>query len=137
MQQLCVRDTLFFLTLIIYFNWRLIILQYCSGFCHTLTWISHGCTCVPHPESPSHLPPYSIPQGRPSALALSAISCIALGLVVYFTYGNKHVSMLFSQIIPILTFSQNPNVCSSYLCLFCCLAYRITITIFLNSIHMC
>ena len=22
---------------IIYFNWRLITLQYCSGFCHTLT----------------------------------------------------------------------------------------------------
>ena len=23
------------------FNWRLITLQYCSGFCHTMTWISH------------------------------------------------------------------------------------------------
>ena len=31
---------------IIYFNWRLITLQYCGGFCHILTWISHGCTCV-------------------------------------------------------------------------------------------
>ena len=30
-------------------------LQYCSGFCHTLTWISHGCTWVPHPE-PTFLP---------------------------------------------------------------------------------
>ena len=29
------------------FNRRLITLQYCSGFCHTLTWISHGCTCIP------------------------------------------------------------------------------------------
>ena len=27
-----------------FFNWRLITLQYCSDFCHTLTWISHGCT---------------------------------------------------------------------------------------------
>ena len=36
-----------------YFNWRLITLQYCSGFCHTMTWISLGCTCVPHRESPS------------------------------------------------------------------------------------
>jgi len=26
----------------IYFSWRLITLQYCSGFCHTLIWISHG-----------------------------------------------------------------------------------------------
>ena len=25
------------------FNRRLITLQYCGGFCHTLTWISHGC----------------------------------------------------------------------------------------------
>ena len=30
-------------------------LQYCSSFCHTSTWISHECTCVPHPERP--LPP--------------------------------------------------------------------------------
>ena len=28
---------------LIYFNWRLITLQYC-GFCHTLTWISHRCS---------------------------------------------------------------------------------------------
>ena len=26
-------------------------------FCHTLTCICHGCTRVPHPETPSHLPP--------------------------------------------------------------------------------
>ena len=42
----------------IYFNWRLIILQYCSGFCHTSTWISHGHTSVPHPET---VPPTSLP----------------------------------------------------------------------------
>ena len=29
---------------------------------------------------------------------------------------------------------QSPKVCSLHLCLFCCLAYRIVITIFLNSI---
>ena len=38
---------LFFENVFIYFNWRLITLQYCSGCCHTLTWIflpakSHG-----------------------------------------------------------------------------------------------
>ena len=49
-------------------SWRLINLQYCSGFCHTLTWINHGFTCVPHPEPPSHLPPHPIPLGHPSAL---------------------------------------------------------------------
>ena len=44
----------FFVNLV---NWRLITLQYCSGFCHTFTWISHGCTCVPHSEPP----PTSLP----------------------------------------------------------------------------
>ena len=47
-------------------SWRLITLQYCSGFCHTLTWISHGFTCVPHPDSPSHVPLHPIPLGLPS-----------------------------------------------------------------------
>ena len=44
---------------------------YCSGFCHTLTWISHGSTCVPLLDLPSHLPPHPFPLGLPSAPALS------------------------------------------------------------------
>ena len=52
----------------IYFiSWRLITLQYRSGFCHILTWISHGFTCIPHPDPPSHLPLHPIPLGLPSA----------------------------------------------------------------------
>ena len=54
----------------IFISWRLITLQYCSGFCHTLTWISHGFTSVPHPNPPSHLPSHPIPLGLPSAPAL-------------------------------------------------------------------
>ena len=45
---------------------------YCSGFCHTLTWISHGFTCIPHPYPPSHLPLHLIPLGLPSAPGPSA-----------------------------------------------------------------
>ena len=62
------------------------------------------------------------------------VSCIEPGLAIYFTYGNIHVSMLFSQIIHPHLLPQSPKVCSLYLCLFCCLAYRIILTIFLNSI---
>ena len=58
---------------IIFISWRLITLQYCSGFCHTLTWIHHGCACVAHPEPPSHLPPHPIPLGHPSAPAPSIL----------------------------------------------------------------
>ena len=47
----------------IFISWRLITLQYCSGFCHTLTWISHGCTCVPHPDPPRPPPSSSHPSG--------------------------------------------------------------------------
>ena len=51
----------------IFISWRLITLQYCSCFCHTLTWISHGFTCIPHPDPPSHFPLHPLPLGLPSA----------------------------------------------------------------------
>ena len=40
---------------------------FCSEFCHTLEWNSHGFTCVPHPDPPSHLPLHPLPLGFPSA----------------------------------------------------------------------
>ena len=65
-----------------------------------LTWISHGCTCVPHPECPSPPSP-SHPSGSSQCTGPEhPVSCIEPGLVIYFTYGNTHVSMLFFQIIP-------------------------------------
>ena len=47
----------------IFISWRLITLQYCSGFCHTLTWISHGFTCIPHPDPPLSPPSWPDPFG--------------------------------------------------------------------------
>ena len=82
-------------------NWRLITLQYCGGFCHMLTRISYGCTCVPSSRTPLPLPSPSHPSGLSRCTGFECpVSCIELGLVIYFTYGNIHVSMLFSQIIP-------------------------------------
>ena len=54
------RIRVFFFFSFIFTSWRLITLQYCSGFCHILTWISHGFTCIPYPDPPSHLPLYQI-----------------------------------------------------------------------------
>ena len=101
-QEVLLPYTIFFqYKKLIYFNWRLITLQYCGGFCHTSTWISHWCSCGSHPEPPCHLLPHPIPLGCPSAPALSALLHASnWGLIIYFTYGNVHVSMLFSQIIP-------------------------------------
>ena len=50
----------------------------------------------------------SLPSPSPSHASGSSqctspehlVSCIEPGLAIYFTYGNIHVSMLFSQIIP-------------------------------------
>ena len=117
------------------FNWKLITLQYCGDFCHTFTWISHGCTCVPYPEPPSNLP--SPPSGSSQCTSPKhPVSCIKPGLAIYFTYSNIHVSMLSLKSCYPCLLSQSPKVSSLHLCLFCCLTYRVIITIFLNSIYM-
>ena len=61
------RGIFFFFFPLIFISWRLITLQYCGDFCHTLTWISHGFTRIPHPDRPSHLTVHPIPLGLPSA----------------------------------------------------------------------
>ena len=109
----------FFFNLFIYLNWRLIALQYCSGFCHTLTWISHGCACVPHLEPPSHLPPHPIPQGCPSAPALSALfhastfDWSSISHMVIYMFQCYSLKSSHPRPLP-----QSPKVCSLYLCLF-------------------
>ena len=116
------------------FNRRLITLQYCSGFCHTLTRISHGCTCVPHPEPPSHLPPHLIPPGHPSAPAPSTLSRASnldwrfVSHMVIYMFQCYSLRSSPPRLLP-----QSPKVCSIYLCLFLCLAYTGIITILLNS----
>ena len=57
----------FFKKLFIYFNWRIITLQYCDGFCHTSTWINHRYTYVPLILNSPPLPPPSIPHSSRSS----------------------------------------------------------------------
>ena len=121
----------------IYFKWMLIILQYCSGFCHTLTWINNGCTCVSHHEPPSHLLPHPIPQGHPSAPALSTLSHASnldwrsISHMIIYMFQCYSLKSSHPRPLP-----QSPKDCSIHLCLFCCLTYKIAITIFLNSVYM-
>ena len=129
-----------FLSFLIYFffNWRLITLQYCSGFCHTLTWISHGFTCVPHPNLPSHLPPHPIPLGLPSAPAPSTLSHASnldwwsVAHMIRYMFQCCSIKSSHPRLLP-----QSPKDCPIHLCLFCCLAYRVIVTIFLNFTYMC
>ena len=86
----------------IYFNWRLITSQYCIDF----GILQHESATGEHVFPNLNPPPTSLPI--PSHLSgLSQcngfeclLSCIELGLAIRFTYGNIHVSMPFSQIIP-------------------------------------
>ena len=58
----------------------------------------HVCPC-PEPLSSPPSPP--CPSGlSPSTSFEFHASCTELALIIYFTYGNVHVSRLFSQIIP-------------------------------------
>ena len=82
----------------IYFNWRLITLQYCIGFAihqhesamgiHVFPILNPPPTSLPVPSL------WVIPAHQPQA------SCIKPGLVIHFIYDIIHVSRPFSQIIP-------------------------------------
>ena len=118
-----------FLTFYFYF----IILYW---FCHTLTWIHHRCTWDPKHEPASHLPPPTIPC-HPSAPAPSILyptSNLDWRFISYMIlYMFQCHSPKSSHPLPL---PQSLKVCSIHLCLFCCFAYRVIVTIFLNSIYM-
>ena len=83
----------------------------------------------------SHVPPHPIPQGHPSALAMSTLSHASnldwWSISHMVIYRFQCYSLKSSH--PCL-FPQSPTVCSLHLCLFCCLTYRVIIIIFLNSV---
>ena len=58
-----------FIYLFIIFSFTLFYFTILYRFCHTSTGVRHGCTRVPSPERPSHLPPYAISPGHPRAPA--------------------------------------------------------------------
>ena len=99
----------------IFISWRLISLQYCSGFCHTLTWISHGFTCIPHPDPP----PTSLSIRSlwifPVHQARALVSCIQPGLVICFTLNNIRFNAVLSK-HPTLAFSHRVQKSVLYIC---------------------
>ena len=98
---------------------------------------SHLPSPYPHPI-PSHLPPCTIPLGHPSAPAPSILypaSNLDRRFISYMIlYMFQCHSPKSSHPLPV---PQSPKDCSINVCLFCCLAYRVIVTIFLNSRYMC
>ena len=94
--------------------------------------LATGIRVSPHPESPSHLPPHSIPLGCPRAPALCALLHASnmlwssiLHMVMYmfqcYSLKSSHPCLLLLSL----------KVCSLHLCLLCCSACRIISTVFL------
>ena len=124
---------LFIYFLILFFNFTIL-----YWFCHISKSIHHRYTCVPHPEPSSLLPPHTIPLGCPSAPAPSIqyrASNLDWRLISYMIlYMFQCHSPKSSHPVPL---PQSPKDCSIHQCLFCCLVYRVIVTIFLNSIYFC
>ena len=122
----------FFFNFILFLNFTVL-----YWFCQILKWIRHRYTCVPHPEPSSLLPPYTIPLGRLSAPAPSIqyrASNLDWQLVSYMIlYVFQCHSPKSSRPLPL---PHSPKDCSIHQCLFCCLVYRVIVTIFLNSVYM-
>ena len=95
-------------------------------------------TCVPKHEAPSHLPPHNISLGHPHAPAPSMLYPASdidwrfnSYMIVYM------IECHFPKSSHPLPLPLSPKVHYTHLCLFSCLAYRVVIAIFLNSIYMC
>ena len=115
---------------------RLITWQYCIGFAISQHESAMGVHMFPILNSPpTSLPVPSlwvVPVHQPRA------SCI---MHQTWTDDSFHIwyYTCFNTILPNhppLLLPQSPKDCSIHLCLFCCLAYKVIVTIFLNSIYM-
>ena len=81
--------------------------------------------------------PYHLPGSSPCTSPKHPVSCIEHRLALRFyiiVYMFQCHSPKSSHPLPL---PQSPKVHSIHLCLFCCLTYRVIITIFLNFICMC
>ena len=111
-------------------NWKVVALQYCDGFCHQPHELAMGKHVSPSWfPLPPHCPPHPLGVAEHGHFGFPA-SNIKLPLAIYFTFGDVHVSMLFSQIVPPSPSPLCPKVCSLCLCLLFCPAHGVISTIF-------
>ena len=97
-QSLVHFNVFYFICNLFIFNWRIVALQYCIGFCHISTWISHRYISVflsPELPTPSHF----------SRLGTETLfeppePYSKFPLAICFTYDNVHVPKLLFPFVP-------------------------------------
>ena len=108
-------------------------LQYCIGFAihqHASTTGVHVFPILNPPPTSLPIPSFwVIPVHQPQA------SCILHRIWTGDSFLTSYYTC-FNAILPNHSPPQSPEDFSIHLCLFCCLTYRVVITIFLNSIYM-
>ena len=119
-----VKQTCFLI--LIFLNWRIIVLQCCGGFCHISMQISHSYIYI---HTHTHISPPIWASLSPSLPSHPSLQSARLGLPIlyrsfmvafYFTHGSTYMSRLpFSTCV-----SQSFH------------ADRVVSTIFLDSIYM-
>ena len=119
----------------IYFNLKLITLQYCSGFAIYWHESAMGVHVFPilnplPPPSPSH--PSGSSQCTSSEHPVSCIKSWSVSHMIIYMFQCYSLKSSHPCLLP-----QSLKDCSLHLCLFCCLTYRVIVTIFLNSIYVC
>ena len=105
---------------LIYFNWRLI--TYNTVVVFAIHW--HESAMGVHVflilNTPFHLPPHPIPQGHPSAPALSALSHASnldwrsVSHTIIYMFQCYSLKSSHPRLLP-----QSPKDCSIHLCLIC------------------
>ena len=108
------------------------------GCFHLLTIINSASTNIGvhvshYPEPPPISLPSPILLGCPRTPTLSALhhassqNCQSMSHMIIYMFQCYSLISSHLRLLP-----HSPKVCSLYLCLFCCLVYRIIITVFLN-----
>ena len=120
----------------IYFNWRLITLQYCIGFAihqHEFATGVHVFPIQNLPPTSLHIPSlWVIPVHQPQASSI--LHRTRTGDSFHIWYYTCFNAILPTH--PTLSLSHRVQKTVLYICVSCCLAYRVIVIIFLNSIYM-
>ena len=101
MQRFNTQKEIIFFNKFIYFNWRVITLQYCIGFAIHQHLSATGIHVFPILNPPPSSLPYHLSGRFQCTSPRHPVSCIEPGLATHFIYDIIHVSMPFSQIIPL------------------------------------